>query len=391
MIKKKSDALKSIRKITKNVRGKDYEVFEIYFGTDPATGRKIRQCRSTEKDAAACVNEFYKGLREYGNPATGLLRQAEVYDARTAIDILAKAGVKLTLTEVTRRFMEGVVNHNSVKKVLRDAYMEYVKGIPTIQDAHLRCVKTRVGRWVHAFGADRMCSEVTAAEVEEYLDQYTVPKTWNNNAGYISSFMSWCAKSSRKYVAENPLADIGRKAIPYTEPRFMRAKDVENLMRELEKTGSKEVICYAVLTFFCGIRGAEVARLAESPDDIMLEEEAIRISMPKGWTKGVKPRMVRLPENALEWLLAYDARANLNPNIKTMVGRISRTARRIGVEYPRNVARHTFVTMHCAAYEDAAKTEAMVGTSSQMRAKNYQGLVSHKEALAFFGIMPGRV
>jgi len=97
MIKKKSDALKSIRKITKNVRGKDYEVFEIYFGTDPATGRKIRQCRSTEKDAAACVDEFYKGLREYGNPATGLLRQAEVYDARTAIDILAKAGVKLTV------------------------------------------------------------------------------------------------------------------------------------------------------------------------------------------------------------------------------------------------------------------------------------------------------
>jgi hypothetical protein len=35
------------------------------------------------------------------------------------------------------------------------------------------------------------------------------------------------------------------------------------------------------------------------------------------------------------------------------------------------------------------KQSGYVGTSSQMRAKNYQGLVSHKEALAFFGIMPG--
>jgi integrase len=201
--------------------------------------------------------------------------------------------------------------------------------------------------------------------------------------------MEWCARSVRRYVSVNPLSDMDRRAVPYSEPKFMRAPDVEKLMRALEAhPDAALLVCYAAMTFFCGIRGAEIHRLADCPDDIMLDDETIRISMPKGWTKGIKPRMVRLTDNALAWLMAYDARSNMNRNTPLILEKITAVARQIGVEYPRNVARHTFVTMHCAAFEDAAKTESMVGTSAQMRAKNYQGLVSHKEAVAYFEIMP---
>ena len=63
---------------------------------------------------------------------------------------------------------------------------------------------------------------------------------------------------------------------------------------------------------------------------------------------------------------------------------LARLAQKHGLKKPANAARHTFVTMHVAAYHDAALTESIVGTSSTMRKRHYQNLVREDVAKRYF-------
>ncbi|MDA3923699.1 MAG: hypothetical protein PF904_03255 [Kiritimatiellae bacterium] len=64
------------------------------------------------------------------------------------------------------------------------------------------------------------------------------------------------------------------------------------------------------------------------------------------------------------------------------------TAKKLKIKLPRNAGRHTFITMHVAAYERPEMTDNMTGTSSQMRSNHYQGLTTKKEGEKYFSIMP---
>lgn len=388
-IREKKDVLKSISKVVKTVGGKAYEAYEVYFGTDHATGAKIRKVKASLADAKACVEEFYRHVKTHG-PVMGILTPKETYDARDAIDLLSDAGIQMSLTDAVRRWLEAQSLTSVRDAALGAAYEEYYAGIPDVQRLHRRAVNTRVRRWVTAFGPERMCSDVTAREVSEYLSQFaSVPKSYNNHMGYVRTFLGWCASDERRYLASNPLSGMKLAQIAYREPDYMLAGDVEALMRALQKReNAPRLVCYAALSFFCGIRQEEIKRLSQSPDDIQIGEEIIRISMPKGWTKGVVPRVVQIPANALEWLMTYDPRTNIHHDTSRTVEAIQSVAKEIGVDYPKNAGRHTFITMHVAAYGDPAKTEAMVGTSAKMRVSHYQGLASKKEGERYFAIVP---
>ena len=72
---------------------------------------------------------------------------------------------------------------------------------------------------------------------------------------------------------------------------------------------------------------------------------------------------------------------------KTIDGIIA-TAESVDVKYPRNGARHSFITHHYTAYESLDKTCKIAGTSAQMVKDNYSGLGKQPDGLAYFSIMP---
>jgi len=387
-IKSKKEALKGIREVKKHVGGKVYTAFEVYFGTDH-TGAKLRKTKATLEAAKACVEEFYGLVRVHGEFPMGVLSKRELYDAREALDTLAEAGLDVTLYEVARKYRETASSGAVHAMTLGAAYEEYFAQIPDVQKLHKRTVNTRVRRWVTAFGPDRQCSEVTSREVAGYLTQFEEPKTFNNQLSYIRTFVGWCAMSQRQYLPGNPLADMALAQVAYREPAYMRADDVAKLMRAVEAgPDAGRLACYVGLSFFCGIRQEEIRRLAVNPGDVQLDEQIIRISMPKGWTKGAIPRIVQVPPNALAWLTKYDPRIHLLQDTPRTVEALQAVAKAAGVVVPKNAGRHTFITMHVAAYGDPSKTEAMVGTSATMRTKHYQGLASKAEGERYFAIMP---
>jgi integrase len=390
-IKPKSEVIKNIVEKKHNVNGKSYTKYLIYFGTD-GRGEKIRAARSSRKDAIDYINEFYRRMKAVGDAVTALTA-AQIYDAQEAFRTLKDAGINRTLTDTVRRFIE--IDSGAVSVIdisLGDAYNEYFAGIPVMQALHRKAINQRVRSWVTAFGPERQVREVTAKDVADYLAPFKgVVTTYNNKLSYIKTFLHWCARDEHKYIPVNPIADMRRDRAHYKEPAFLRADDFEKLMRHFEsKPSGHKVLNFLVLNYLCGIRREEISRIIRDVEKcVLMDEKSIRVGKPKGWTQGRKPRMFTMPETAYEWLKkGWSGKGSFCYEVESIGRILQRTSKELGISIPKNAGRHTFITMHVAAYEQPETTDFITGTSGHMRSSHYQGLITKAEALKFFDIKP---
>lgn len=392
--KTRREALASVKERKRVVGGKKVVSYDAYLGTDPITKSVKRMYDSDRQRLVQRIEEFYSALDHHGDIGS-LLTPAQIIDARAAYDLLDGAKMNTTLREAIHLFIDHAREAAEISsKPLGEAYDEYLSSFGPLQYKHIASVKYRVGKWAAAYGLDKPVSEVRAADIVSFLDRKhaSSPKTWNNCLVYIRSFLSWCCASMRGYAVRNVLADVKTKSIEWKEPEYVTPDVMERIVRILEGDVAEhpERLAYIVLNAFCGIRREEIIRMAKMPDAarVSLVDETIRIGKPKGYQKGIRPRAFHIPANALAWMKSFDfawGLARVNPHTSD---RISAVAKDNGIRYVHNAGRHSFITMHCAAYGDPAKTEAIVGTSSAMRAAHYMGLASKAEGEAYFSIFP---
>jgi integrase len=230
---------------------------------------------------------------------------------------------------------------------------------------------------------------VTAKDVVDYAaSRGNAVKTRNNARSYIKSFLEWCCSDERRYLSENPCASLKLEKEPYREPKFISAADMEKLAREVEK-GHAAALPFLVLSYWCGIRTAEIQRLAESPEDIKWEEQTVRLAKVKGWTSGRKPRVVHIEPNAIAWMKKIGIREAIGGmSVLSMRNAVYESAVKAGVKLGHNMGRHSYITHLSAKTGDPRRAEGMAGTSSGMRTKNYDGLATKTEGEAYFAIMP---
>jgi integrase len=168
-----------------------------------------------------------------------------------------------------------------------------------------------------------------------------------------------------------------------------------------------------VLTFFCGVRAEEVARVKW--EDIKLNEKVpvVVVDYPKiAHQRRINP----LPANAVAWL----KRCNKKGKAKGIVApddysqRMARLRRRFykhlaalnvalkkdgeplididAMQYHQNSARICFASYHIAYHEDAAKTSMLLGhqTSSTLLYTTYRALVTKEQSKLYWTIRPDR-
>lgn len=374
--------------ITHRVKdGKD--VYEAYCGTD-VTGRAVRFSRNSEKELRAAVEDFYKRYRVAG-ALTMELDARKVIDAKNAIYELVRGGYKISLTETARFYMERNPP-SEIRTTLGEAFEKYVATFDEeTQAAHVRTIRSRVGNWVKAAGPNRPLPQVERAHLEEYLKATAkTVKTYNNVLNYVKTFMRWCCSADTVGLKVSPFEGIKARPMAYVEPEFVTVDAAEAVARRLEFRDDRDAMAYMALSFFSGIRFEEIVRLKENAGrDVNLAEGAVRVSKPKGWTNGIRPRMVELLPNAMSWLdRAGGAETVASADFVSARARVSEAARALGVEWPHNAGRHSFITYHVAAFGEPSKTEALAGTSAQMRARNYMGLATRAQGQRYFSIMP---
>lgn len=390
MLKTKNEVMKSLKLSQIERGGRVYDQWSAYLGTD-AAARPIRIARSTREELVAAVGDYFNKVKSVSPAAASVLKPEQAYDARTAITLLAEAGIRVTLAEVAREYIE---KHTrlAASVTLERAYSEYLASFRAEQTAHVHSIRSYVGRWVADFGPTRKLADITAEAVAKYLTRYTADKSHNNALGLISSFLNWCCRAERKYLDENPVADIRKRKLAYKEPEYAKVEDVAAIFAELERVGDRDAIAYGALAYFCGIRFEEISRLAKTAaTDIRIAEDTIRIAKPKGWLQGMTPRVIHIPDNAKEWLMRGNQGQTLGLHkLELIRQRFRDTALGLGINLPDNAGRHSFITYHIAAFAEPEKTAGLAGNSVTMIVNHYMGLATKPQGEAYFAIRPSR-
>lgn len=388
------ESLSSITKRTRTVDGVEYTTFDAYLGVDPITRKPKRFFDKDRPRLVQRIKEFHSSIKRNGDVGA-LLTPMKIIDAKSAYDALEEAGVRMTLRDAIRDFLAGRTAARADSDVqVRDAYVEYVASFGPLQADHVKAVKYRVGHWVSSLKDGFRLKDITAQSVVNFVDGRfgASNKSWNNSLTYIRSFLNWCVSPERGYISDNPVRDVKRRQIEWKEPKYLAPWQAEKILRICEDAEDEcpEMLAYTILNLLCGMRREEIIRMAKDEDAVRvnIQDETIRVAKPKGFQKGIRPRAFHIHKSALAWMKSFDFEDGVRGITTKTSLEVAAAAREAGVDVPNNAGRHTFITMHCAAYGDPAKTEAIVGTSATMRAQNYMGLASKMDGEAFFTIMP---
>lgn len=386
------------RSVTKH-NGENYTIYETYFGTDPYSKKPIRKASMNRTSLLRSIDDFFRKLSTGGDTAV-LLTAYQSMDALNAIDLLTKNNLDISLTECVRRVLEHNSKDTTISIALGEAYANYLIFQKDKSEVQQKAVKMRVGKWVEIFGGDRMLSDITPQELSRdlesrvYNDKDTKTKTtYNNHLSYIKTFLNWCVAPEQGYIKENPIASMKMKVKEWKDPEYLKAKDAKALFAVLEKHkyDAPADLAYAILSFFCGMRQDEIkrVRLGEDAVRISLEHRNIRVVKCKGASKGVKPRSFTIPDTAFAWMQSFDFMSAVKMKNNKFRQHLLKRAAEAGIEkLPENVGRHTFITMHAAAYHDQNLLTSIAGNTDDVRRDHYDGLTFENEGKAYFEILP---
>lgn len=397
-LRSKKEAFASI--VQRNQKGR-YAIFEAYLGTDPESGKVVRKYAKTRQELEKDIRDFYLTLSRCGEAGASLSRKQAI-DAKRAYEILAEARQDVSLAEVAIAYINGKGMMSQVQSIsIGEAFSRYMATVQDKSDAYKKDIRIRVGKWMLAFGENRPISEVTAPEVKKYLVdtiyQQGKIETWvtyNNHLGNIKTFMAWCADMEQGMLAQDPIAGMKKLTIPYRQPQYMKANDVRKLFsvlweRRNTETGKSD-LAYCVMSFFCGMRLSEIDRFRLGDDAIRinLEEQTLRVCIPKGISKGIKPRAFTIPQQAMTWIKAFDFMDGIMKPNTHLRERLAQIAKDHGFKLPKNAGRHTFITMFEAVHHDQNALTAIVGNTDDVRQRNYNGVEFKAEGEAYFRILP---
>jgi integrase len=155
------------------------------------------------------------------------------------------------------------------------------------------------------------------------------------------------------------------------------------------------------VSLFGGLRPAEVARLTW--DRVDLTEKTITLDGSMAKTR--QRRIVKLPENAIAWLLSL---APKHPNFvlaafQRHFGRVKLAAGFNGDDerkdengkklrpWVQDYMRHTAISMYLAKHKHEGEAATWAGNSPNVIHRHYKGLVKEADAKEFWKLTPATV
>lgn len=385
-----------IRKlIVRNAKtGKDYLYWQADCGM--VGEQRIRKAFRTRDEAQAFYRQFKRSHDRFGSEGVQL-SGGELALASEAFSRLRENGFERS--DLSIAVEEFLARRRKVEREvsLGEAFSEYLGTFDDGQRLNLRQVKHKVGYLVDVLGDESALSRLGTDSVERAFallgKKKMALKSYNMHISYTRTFFNWCV--GKKYIEANPMVGIDECAIPYKDPVFMRPDVVRGALsalegdRLLQERDRRILLNFFALSFFGGARTSEIVRLGVEAVHPCDRHPFFRVSTAKGARKGVKGRIVELEPNAAAWLSKYP----FEPFTSSQLGHARDRAFRgcLGAfreAFEQNVGRHSFITYHCAKFRNNARTESLVGTSSSMRVKHYQGLATTEDAEAYFAIFP---
>jgi integrase len=203
---------------------------------------------------------------------------------------------------------------------------------------------------------------------------------------------------------------VETEPLRHSTPKFLAIEQVaEVLAVALDEPGTP-MLPALVLTFFCGVRVAEVRRLDWNAIRTTAGEEGVGLN-PELTKHGTR-RWIRLHPVALAWLrrhtgpregavapkawnfrrerlvaqAGFRVKARTSNNGETPLGAIRGESGRW--QWPPNGLRHSYCSYAVAHFRNLAEVAYWGGTSERILRRDYIGLVTESEGTRYFALTP---
>ncbi|MCE9518155.1 MAG: tyrosine-type recombinase/integrase [Verrucomicrobia bacterium] len=226
---------------------------------------------------------------------------------------------------------------------------------------------------------ERMIGEITAAEVEAWLDSLTVaPVTYNNFRRVLH--VLWAFALDKQWVRENVVSRIELKTVRAQRPGILTVAQA----RALLNASDPAILPYFAIALFGGVRDAELKRLDWR--DVQFLTGYIRIDASV--SKTGRERLVPITDNLKEWLHPVaKPRGPITPdNWRALIFKARKTAKIM--DWPHDATRHSFGTYEMARTKDIGHVSEVMGNSPAICQRHYKAAVPFEQGDEYFAINP---
>jgi integrase len=259
-------------------------------------------------------------------------------------------------------------------------------------------VQEQFRRWVAGRRGDPPVHEISRGLVGEFLECSRDPKTFNNSHSELNRFFDFCLDPDRAWVSANPVLTIRRRRLKKSGiPQVLSLEQARSLMAFVavfpgtakRKPGAPgQLSPYFALALFSGLRTdptGELAKIARAPQPeqiIDLKNGIIRV--PPEISKTGHFRSIKISTNLKAWLKRFPGPI-LPGNHHNSIAQVRK---KFGIG--RDVLRHTWYSMHVAAFRSVTEAALQGGSSEYVVKRHYLDLAQNTqaEAKAFWKISP---
>jgi integrase/recombinase XerD len=345
-------------------------------------GKRIREAFPTKEEAEARAAQIRQMVDNEGAAAFSLPADTRA-EAAKCTELLKPYGA--TITEACHHFVEKVLKFREAPAVAEAVKRLLVeKEQKNLRPGTLNDLRHRWGKFAETFGT-RKLNEITGEDLTAWLvKQAADPVNRHNYRRKIGSLYRLAVK--RKWTAENIVEQTERPEMGETGVGILHVKQIAKL---LEHADDHELLPFAVLGFFTGVRPDELKKLEWSAVNLARRQVVIGPKVAK--TK--QQRILPLNDTALAWLAMC---AKKHGSVVAPINfrkRFDAWRQAAGIRFknwPKDCIRHSFGTYHYAAHNNPVETARLMGhVGVDIFFRHYRALVDEDEAKQFWALRPG--
>lgn len=252
-------------------------------------------------------------------------------------------------------------------------------------------------------GKDAAVCDITTTDVENYLSglrskdgkHKAAVKTFNGYRADLNVFCVWCMEQTDtneqgqklRWMLENPVAAIKKKNVVERDvPETLNVSQVGALLRHVADYKGGCMVPYFALALFAGLRtgtDGELQKLALHPEKFrLIDLERGVIHIKPDISKTGQYRQVIIRPALAAWLTRYGLVI-----LPTGFDRHLKAIRK-ELQLGHDVLRHTFFSMHVAAFKSVGEAALEGGNTEAVLKKHYLNLATYTEGGEFWSILP---
>lgn len=342
-----------------------------------ASGKRRRFFFATKQDARNFSEEQRIRLKNHGTAGMSALTASQLAQAATAFQTLQP--YEATLLEVVTDWITR--KQASEVSISFEAAMDAFLARGQRSPSYTQSIRQTRNRLLALHG--KLLNAIAPADLTLAMDD--MPGSVRNfTIRILGGLFNFGIK--RGYCVENPCKKLDLSRADAVEIEIYNPAEVATILSAAEKL-NPQLVPFLALSFFCGLRRAEVLRLDWAAID--LHEDFVKL--PAAITKTRQTRYIEISENCKAWLLphAVDSGRIVAATSDVLRKQLTGLKARHHVRTIKHGARHCFASYWLAQHGDINQLCRFLGHDDpEMTFKHYAKAATKREATKFWGIVP---